>query len=616
MKKRGFKNRKKESKTIIRKDAIILAVTFLIFILAMFNLANLTGRQVDGSAIKPAGDANLDGSVNIGDPMFITQYVNGMRAFTQEQITLSDVNSDGKATMEDAQTIADYLSGKIQQLPIPPPTKPPVPSRLKAVAENYTSAIILTWIDNADNEDGFKIYRVLEGTSSWAQITTLPANTITYTDKETAENTGYSYRVESYNSIGDSIQGSNAYAKTKGLALSIPGNIQAITTTINEVEISWDDAYNEAGYKLESKKESATTWKEIANLQANTVKYSDKLTEAGSYCYRIKTYNTTEDSQPSAEACISNAGCANECSTNDKKCSTTTSYQTCGNYDTDVCLEWGTTQNCNTGQSCDLGICSNNPAEICDNGIDDDKDSFKDILDSDCAAYTPQTSTPNDLIEICYNEIDDDKDKLIDSLDPDCEQTYDPNNDWDTEGGWQEYSWEDGAWGDYEWQDWQAEPERNLEPSSEIYPGSEEWQTGADQNPQDNPNENYEEQDWQTGNENIQPNEDIESEIITEEIPEVPESPAIYSCEGYLVEDKYTIINLEWEDNSENEESYRVDMNIDDEGWKTMKTLSADSTNYIYLTKAKLEEGKTIKIRIAARNKNGSSISNKCVLNT
>ncbi|MDD5221150.1 MAG: hypothetical protein PHV47_00870, partial [Candidatus Pacebacteria bacterium] len=33
--------------------------------------------------------------------------------------------------------------------------------------------------------------------------------------------------------------------------------------------------------------------------------------------------------------------CTNECSSGQKRCSSTTGYQTCGNYDSDSCYEWG-----------------------------------------------------------------------------------------------------------------------------------------------------------------------------------------------------------------------------------------------------------------------------------
>lgn len=60
------------------------------------------------------------------------------------------------------------------------------------------------------------------------------------------------------------------------------------------------------------------------------------------------------------------------------------------------------------------------PEEICDNGIDDDGDGFKDCADPDCIDFPG--CEPE---EICDNKIDDDGDGLVDCDDPDCEDFED-----------------------------------------------------------------------------------------------------------------------------------------------------------------------------------------------
>jgi len=54
--------------------------------------------------------------------------------------------------------------------------------------------------------------------------------------------------------------------------------------------------------------------------------------------------------------CVSN--CNNECSVSGaKQCSGSTGYKICGNYDTDTCLEWSTATNCGKGKICQNGSC-------------------------------------------------------------------------------------------------------------------------------------------------------------------------------------------------------------------------------------------------------------------
>ena len=67
----------------------------------------------------------------------------------------------------------------------------------------WAAELTLTWSDNSDNETGFKIERSTDG-SSYAEITTVEANTETYPDIELLADTTYWYRVRATNSAGNS----------------------------------------------------------------------------------------------------------------------------------------------------------------------------------------------------------------------------------------------------------------------------------------------------------------------------------------------------------------------------------------------------------------------------
>ncbi len=87
-----------------------------------------------------------------------------------------------------------------------PETVPNSPSNLFAsVSTSGTSTLIslvsLTWTDNSNNETGFKVNRSLNGTD-FTLIGTTASNTTNFDD---VVSTGtYYYRVEAYNSVGDS----------------------------------------------------------------------------------------------------------------------------------------------------------------------------------------------------------------------------------------------------------------------------------------------------------------------------------------------------------------------------------------------------------------------------
>jgi hypothetical protein len=61
-------------------------------------------------------------------------------------------------------------------------------------------------------------------------------------------------------------------------------------------------------------------------------------------------------------SCVLSSTCQNECSFyGQKTCSSSTSFKTCGNYDSDSCLEWSSPQSCPSGYTCQNGECVYQP---------------------------------------------------------------------------------------------------------------------------------------------------------------------------------------------------------------------------------------------------------------
>ncbi len=80
-----------------------------------------------------------------------------------------------------------------------------------------TNQINLSWTDNSDNENGFKIDRALDiggHPVSWAPIATLGSNVTAYSDIGLPANQKYWYRVRAYNSLGTSPYSNQASATT------------------------------------------------------------------------------------------------------------------------------------------------------------------------------------------------------------------------------------------------------------------------------------------------------------------------------------------------------------------------------------------------------------------
>jgi hypothetical protein len=76
--------------------------------------------------------------------------------------------------------------------------------------------INLSWIDNATNEDGFRIERCSgSGCTTFSQIAALGANITSYQNSGLSSNTSYSYRVRAYNTAGNSTYSNVASATTR-----------------------------------------------------------------------------------------------------------------------------------------------------------------------------------------------------------------------------------------------------------------------------------------------------------------------------------------------------------------------------------------------------------------
>ncbi|HKP85896.1 MAG TPA: putative Ig domain-containing protein [Blastocatellia bacterium] len=101
--------------------------------------------------------------------------------------------------------------------PPPPPAPPAAPGALAASAAS-TSSINLSWADNSNNENGFRLERKTGASGTYALIATIPANQIGYADGGLAAATTYFYRIKAYNGAGESAYSNEAFATTSNSA--------------------------------------------------------------------------------------------------------------------------------------------------------------------------------------------------------------------------------------------------------------------------------------------------------------------------------------------------------------------------------------------------------------
>jgi len=92
-------------------------------------------------------------------------------------------------------------------------TLPKAPTNLKASA-SAINEITLTWKDNSDNEEGFRIWRKDDSNQAYTLIAVVKANTTMYTDTNLTPHKNYWYMVSAYNSAGNTWSNSTGSIST------------------------------------------------------------------------------------------------------------------------------------------------------------------------------------------------------------------------------------------------------------------------------------------------------------------------------------------------------------------------------------------------------------------
>jgi len=180
---------------------------------------------------------------------------------------------------------------------------PDAPNNLSAAAAS-ASRIDITWVENSDDEIGFKIGRKPED-GVFAQIAVVGANTAGYSDAAgLSPDTEYCYLVLAYNAAGNSNPSNESCATTSAVPPNGPSNLAASAVSSSRIDLTWqDNSNNETGFRIERGPQGGG-YGEIATVGANTTSYSNTGLVAGTtYCYRVRAYNAVDNSEYCTEAC-------------------------------------------------------------------------------------------------------------------------------------------------------------------------------------------------------------------------------------------------------------------------------------------------------------------------
>lgn len=175
------------------------------------------------------------------------------------------------------------------------PTIPTAPSGLMLAAPS-ANQMNLNWVDNSNNEQGFRIQRSTDGTN-FTTIATTPAGVTTFNETGLNPGTLYFYRVRATNPAGDS----NFAAANLPTRPATPTGFSVLPGN-GQVQLNWNVVTGATGYRVYRATSPSTPLGSPLATGLTSPTYLDSTTSNGvTYYYRVTAVNTGGEGLPTEE---------------------------------------------------------------------------------------------------------------------------------------------------------------------------------------------------------------------------------------------------------------------------------------------------------------------------
>jgi len=242
------------------------------------NSNNETGFQI----LRQTGNSGTWDVVTTVDPNTTSYADTGLQAnvsYTYEVVALLNTVTSAPSNPATSTVAADMSA--------------PAPASNLAATPASTTSIQLAWSDNSSNETGFEILRQDASSNTWTPVTTVAANTTSYTDTGLQTNSAYTYEVVAMN--GSTAAAASNSVATSTLPSSVPGtiNVSLGNVTVTSLQLAWTtDNVTGTGYQVQRADANTGQWHWVATLGADATSYTDTSLVAGTdYSYEVIATN-------------------------------------------------------------------------------------------------------------------------------------------------------------------------------------------------------------------------------------------------------------------------------------------------------------------------------------
>lgn len=164
------------------------------------------------------------------------------------------------------------------------------PSDFKANLD--TNGILLTWIDNADNEQGYELTRFDTSSMSYVHLATLSENTTSYIHDYSTCGESIEYRLKAYHTTDESPVVLTSITTTP----CTPDSLLAYSSSPDVISLSWSIAENMTGVTLEGRIDTTADWTVLYTGAEQS--FNHQGVQCGvTYYYRYKVFNMSGGSE-------------------------------------------------------------------------------------------------------------------------------------------------------------------------------------------------------------------------------------------------------------------------------------------------------------------------------